>query len=128
MSTKKNKTDLRIRNISRVDCHGDKTSKRFDQYSSHNDKPTFHFGGTGIGFEAWVKYFGRVTIQYLFTKESWCPIKLLWHLKFRLTHHKIYFLHAPVFYCVKSIITYILQLYKIWCILMQQWWGNQTQK
>ncbi len=30
-----------------VDCHGEKTTKRFDQCGSHNDKNTLYFGGLG---------------------------------------------------------------------------------
>ena len=30
-----------------VDVHGEKTSKHFDQYGSHDDNITFHFGGIG---------------------------------------------------------------------------------
>ncbi len=30
-----------------VDCHGEKTTKRFDQCGSHDDKNTLYFGGLG---------------------------------------------------------------------------------
>ncbi len=30
-----------------VDCHGEKTAKRFDQCGSHDDKNTLYFGGLG---------------------------------------------------------------------------------
>ena len=40
-----------VTNISRVDCHGEKTSKHFDQYGGqnvHDDKKnTFHFSAIG---------------------------------------------------------------------------------
>ncbi len=33
--------------ISMVDCHGEKTTKQFDQWGSHNDKNTLYFVGHG---------------------------------------------------------------------------------
>ncbi len=33
--------------ISMVDCHGEKTTKHFDQCGSHDDKNTLYFGGLG---------------------------------------------------------------------------------
>ncbi len=33
--------------ISMVDCHGEKTTKHFDQCGSHCDKDTLYFGGFG---------------------------------------------------------------------------------
>ncbi len=30
-----------------VDCHGEKTTKHFDQCGSHDDKNTLYFGGLG---------------------------------------------------------------------------------
>ncbi len=30
-----------------VDCHGEKTTKHFDQYGSHDDKHTLYFDGLG---------------------------------------------------------------------------------
>ncbi len=30
-----------------VDCHGEKTTKQFDQCGSHNDKNTLYFVGHG---------------------------------------------------------------------------------
>ncbi len=30
-----------------VDCHGEKTTKHFDQCGSHDDKHTLDFGGLG---------------------------------------------------------------------------------
>ncbi len=30
-----------------VDCHGEKTTKHFEQCGSHNDKNTLYFGGLG---------------------------------------------------------------------------------
>ncbi len=33
--------------ISMVDCHGEKTTKHFDQCGSHDDKKTLYFGGLG---------------------------------------------------------------------------------
>ncbi len=33
--------------ISMVDCHGEKTTKHFDQCGSHNDKNNLYFGGLG---------------------------------------------------------------------------------
>ncbi len=31
--------------FSMVDCHGEKTTKHFDQCGSHDDKNTLYFGG-----------------------------------------------------------------------------------
>ncbi len=33
--------------ISMVDCHGEKSTKHFDQCGSHDDKNTLYFGGLG---------------------------------------------------------------------------------
>ncbi len=33
--------------ISMVDCHGEKTTKHFDQCGSQDDKNTLYFGGLG---------------------------------------------------------------------------------
>ncbi len=33
--------------ISMVDCHGEKTTKHFDQCGSHDDKKTLYVGGHG---------------------------------------------------------------------------------
>ncbi len=33
--------------ISTVDCHGEKTTKHFEQCGSHDDKNILYFGGLG---------------------------------------------------------------------------------
>lgn len=65
MSTEQN-IEVYIRNIFRIDCHDEKTTKR----SGLANLLTQY-----LGFEAWMKCFERITTFCRHAIESWCPMK-----------------------------------------------------